>query len=61
MFYVKCEVWGGVTGSRTALLTSNGEVTEFEDRAAAQATAARLTKEKSGSHITASFRYSVVG
>lgn len=58
MYHVQCEVSGGVTGHRTALLKSDNKIVEFDTFAAAQEEAARLQKEAlDWRHSTASFRY----
>jgi hypothetical protein len=45
MAYVMCRVSGRVTGTRQALLKSNGEVKVFPTFADAEAEARRLTEE----------------
>ncbi len=58
MYHVQCEVSGGVTGHRTALLKSEGKVVEFETFDAAKEEAGRLQKAANGRpHSTASFHY----
>ena len=52
-----CEVWGGVTGARSAWLKHEGERVEYETRAEAEAEARRLMRDLSPSR-KAQFRYS---
>ena len=58
MYKIRCQVQGGITGYRTALLKKNGEIAEFETREEAQAEADRLTEKMLNNH-TASFSYTV--
>lgn len=57
MFTILCEVSGGVTGYRCALLKRDGVVQQFETREAAEAEAARLNKRMNGPYASADFRY----
>ena len=58
MYHVQCEVSGGVTGHRTALLKNKGEIVEFDTFDKAQAEARRLQKNANAQlHSTASFHY----
>lgn len=58
---IRCAVWGGVTGSRTALLkTGTGEderIRRFASLEEAQAEADRLNREMNHAHSRASFSY----
>jgi len=58
MFYVMCQVSGGVTGTRQGLLKGeNGQVVEFETRDAAEKEACRLSGKMNSGHGCAFFRY----
>ncbi len=59
-FFVLCRVSGGITGTRTALLKSNGVVREFTSRAAAEAKAQALNREMNTPYSVADFHYSVI-
>jgi hypothetical protein len=59
-FGVWCEVWSGVTGSRSAWLKSNGVVQTFETHEEAERRASDLNIQMNGRpHRKADFRYSV--
>jgi hypothetical protein len=60
MFNINCRVSGGVTGTREALLKSNGKVCFFDTEEEAQVEANRLNKKMNGPYATASFNYTVV-
>jgi hypothetical protein len=58
MFGIWCQVWGGVTGRRSAWLKANDEIQRFETREQAAAQATRLARERNANpHRTARFRY----
>ena len=57
---ILCNVSGGVTGNRTALLKERGEVMEFLSRDEAEDHAQRLTKAANDKHATAVFSYTAV-
>ncbi len=61
MYHVECKVSGGVTGTRTGTLRSDGKIVEFETFEAAQAEAVRLQKASNERpYGTASFRYKAI-
>lgn len=57
MFNIMCEVYGGVTGHRTALLKNDGKVVEFATREEADAKARELSRAANNEHAVAVFRY----
>jgi hypothetical protein len=58
IYGVWCEVWGGITGNRTAWLKADGKIAEFDSIAEAAAEAARLQATANGDlYRTANFRY----
>jgi hypothetical protein len=58
MYGVWCVVSGGVTGRREAWLKGKeGRAALFDDETAAQAEAARLTKQMNGPYARADFKY----
>jgi len=57
---VWCEVWGGVTGTRSSWLQSNGEVWVFTNRREAEQQAMLYTRTIANNpHRKAEFRYTV--
>jgi hypothetical protein len=55
-----CEVWGGITGRRSAWLKSNGKLAVFSSREEAEAEAKLCNDKTNGNpHRTASFAYTV--
>ena len=58
-FNITCQVSGGITGTRQALLKSDGIVKEFDSREDAQKETDRLIKNVSP-YSQASFQYWVV-
>jgi len=57
-FYVKAEVWGGVTGYRSSFLKKDGKTQMFETREGAQAAADEARARTLGGG--ANFAYTVV-
>ena len=59
MFGIWCEVWGGVTGSRSSWMKRDDVVVEFATEEEAQAEADRLMEAvRSRPFSSVSFRYS---
>lgn len=56
--YIRCQVSGGVTGTRSALLKSNGAIVSFASLEEAQTEANRLNEKMNGPYSTAFFSYS---
>ena len=56
-YVIRCQVSGGVTGTREGLLKENGEVRYFSTATEADAEALRLTAAMNGPHAKAQFRY----
>jgi hypothetical protein len=60
MFRIWCEVWGGVTGHRTAWLKDDIGIATFATREEAEAEAARLNASGNNNpHRKANFSYTV--
>ena len=60
MFTVGCRVSGGVTGTREAILKSNGTTQYFETRAEAQAKVDELMVKMNHAYSVADFKYWVI-
>jgi len=60
MYNIMCRVSGGVTGTREALLKSNGKVQEFETKEEAERRAAELNQKMNHQNSTAFFSYRVL-
>lgn len=59
-YNIWCRVSGGRTGTREALLKSDGVVTEFPSQESAEAEAARLNTTMNNRWSTAAFSYKAV-
>jgi hypothetical protein len=57
MYIVMCQVSGGMTGTRQAVLKSRDEVLYFGSETEARLEALRLDRKMNGPHATANFRY----
>ena len=58
---VLCEVWGGVTGSRTAFYKYGGTIVVYEGKATAEEQAKQLDiTVHANPHRTANYRYTAV-
>lgn len=57
MFVVRCQVSGGVTGTRTGTLKKNGVICFFESQADAQEQADQLNQRNDSPYRTCDFRY----
>jgi len=59
-YIIHCRVEGGVTGTREAILKSNGVIKYFDTMDAAKVEAARLNREMNGPYATAWFTYTAM-